>query len=433
MPNLVVVGSQWGDEGKGKVVDYLARTAQMVVRYQGGPNAGHTVCVDGRTFIFHQIPCGVLNPRAACVIGCGCVVDPYVLNHELAELRKNKIRPGTRLVLDGRAHLIMPYHRLLDRLHEERNTKGRIGTTGRGIGPAYGDKFVRTGMRAADLIAEETFNEKLKRNVAAANFLLMERYKADPIPFKSVSQQFWQATRSLARLVTDAARLVEAALRRDERVLFEGAQGMHLDIDLGTYPFVTSSSTWAGGVAPGVGISPLWLEQVVGVAKAYTTRVGLGPFPTEMCAAESQVIRDLGREFGATTGRPRRCGWFDAPVVRAAARYNRFAALIITKLDVLDSLEEIKVCHAYRVDGREVAEFDPLCRDNVEPLYLTMPGWRQATSGCVSWRELPVGARRYVAKLEELTGCPVALVSTGKERNHAVPVHPQKLKWLRSN
>ena len=432
MPNLTIVGAQWGDEGKGKVVDYLARTAAVVARFQGGPNAGHTVCVERNTFTFHQIPSAILNPKATCIIGCGCVIDPYVFEHELAVLRKKKISPGQRLVVDCRAHMILPYHQQLDRLRDEQSATQRIGTTGRGIGPAYADKVNRTGIRAGDLLTEEVFNDKLKHNVAAANFLLMDRYKAEPIPYKTTAHDYWQATRRIARMVGDGSLMLEDALRRGDRVLFEGAQGMHLDIDLGTYPYVTSSSTWAGGVAPGTGISPVWLEEVVGIAKAYTTRVGLGPFPTEMNDADAERLRALGHEYGATTGRPRRCGWFDAPVVRASVRHNKLQALVITKLDVLDSFEEIKVCRAYRLDGREVSEFDSFHAAEFEPVYETMPGWREKISGCRTFAGLPVRARRYLARLEELCGCPIALVSVGSERNQTIPYKSRKLRWLRT-
>jgi adenylosuccinate synthase len=429
MPNLAVVGAQWGDEGKGKMADYLAQSADMVVRYQGGPNAGHTVCLKDRELTFHQIPSGITSPKAQCIIGCGCVVDPHVLNRELAELRKNKIRPGSRLAVDRRAHMILPYHRLLDKLQD---SAGTIGTTGQGIGPAYRDKFSRTGIRAVDLLSEEVFAEKLVRNLAAANFLLMELHKAEPLSFKKVLKEYWQATRTIARLVADGSSLIEAALRRNDRVLFEGAQGMHLDIDLGTYPYVTSSSTWVGGVAPGAGVSPLWLEQAVGVVKAYTTRVGKGPFPTELDPADAENLRKLGHEYGATTGRPRRCGWFDAPLVRAAVRYNRLSAIIITKLDVLDSLDTIKVCHSYRLGNRTIDEFDLLAAFDVEPQYEELPGWKASTAFCRTWRDLPVLARRYVTRLEELVNCPVAIVSTGKDRGQTIPVRPAKLTWLKS-
>jgi adenylosuccinate synthase len=433
VPNLTIVGAQWGDEGKGKAVDYLARSAGLVARFQGGPNAGHTVCVERSTFTFHQIPSAILNPKVTCVVGCGCVIDPYVFEHELAALRKRKIPLGQRLVVDNRAQMILPYHKQLDRLRDEQSAKQRIGTTGRGIGPAYADKVNRTGIRAGDLLSEETFSEKLKRNLTAANFLLMDRYNAEPIPFKATAREYWQATRRIAKMVGDGSLVIEDALRHGARVLFEGAQGMHLDIDLGTYPYVTSSSTWAGGVAPGTGISPVWLEEIVGIAKAYTTRVGLGPFPTEMGEADAARFRELGHEYGATTGRPRRCGWFDAPVVRASVRHNRLNALIITKLDVLDSCDEIRVCHSYRLDGREVLEFDPFHATELVPQYETMPGWREPTSSCRTFAGLPVRARRYLARLEEICGCPIALVSVGSERNQTIPFKSNKLRWLRSS
>ncbi len=432
MPNLVVVGAQWGDEGKGKVVDHLAQSADMVVRYQGGPNAGHTVCFRGREIILHQIPSGILTPGVKAVIGCGCVIDPYTLAEESAALRRLKISYGRRLLIDSRAHMILPYHRMLDTLQDKQRGKRRIGTTGRGIGPAYQDKLARVGIRAADLLHEDIFMDKLRRNVAAANFVLMDRYKADPISFKSLAEDYWKVTRPLARMVGDGSAVVEQELKKGTRVLFEGAQGVHLDLDLGTYPYVTTSSTGAWGVGPGVGISPLWLEQVVGVAKAYTTRVGMGPFPAEIEGSESEVLRKLGAEYGATTGRPRRCGWFDAGLLRASVRYNRFTALVVTKLDVLDSLEEIKVCTGYSLNGRRVREFDAAHAVELEPQYITMRGWRQPTGSCRKYRELPLGARRYLRKIEELVGCPIALISVGSDRTQMVEMKPGALKWLKS-
>jgi len=359
------------------------------------------------------------------------VVDPYVFEHELALLRRKKVPLGQRLVVDCRAQMILPYHKQLDTLRDEQSARQRIGTTGRGIGPAYADKVSRTGIRAGDLLSEEVFSDKLQHNLAAANFLLMDRYKADPIPFKSTLHDYWQATRRIAKMVGDGSRIIEDALARGKRVLFEGAQGMHLDIDLGTYPYVTSSSTWAGGVAPGTGVSPVWLEEVVGIAKAYTTRVGLGPFPTEMNEADAARLRELGREYGATTGRPRRCGWFDAPVVRASVRHNKLRALIITKLDVLDSLDEVKLCVAYKLEGREVREFDPFHAAELVPVYETMPGWRVKTSGCRTFTALPLAARRYLGRLEQLCDCPIAFVSVGSERSQTIPFKSNKLRWLR--
>ena len=431
MANLVVVGAQWGDEGKGKIVDRLAQTADMVVRYQGGPNAGHTVCVGNRQTVLHQIPSGILTRGVRCVIGCGCVVDPLVLLEEIAALRKLKITVGRRLAVDFRAHLILPYHRSLDRLKDEQAGRQRIGTTGRGIGPAYQDKLSRSGIRAEDVLVEERFQAKLKHNLAVANFTLMERYKADPFPAKGFVGDCWKSTRALARMVEDGSLLVEQELRRGGRVLFEGAQGVHLDIDLGTYPYVTTSSTGAWGVAAGVGISPLWLEEVVGIAKAYTTRVGEGPFPTELESVEGEELRRLGSEYGATTGRPRRCGWFDAPLVRSSVRHNKLTALVVTKLDVLDSLDQIKLCTDYILDGKVVAEFGQMQTKAPEPRYLTMPGWRQPTNKCRRYSELPLAARRYLHKIEELVDCPVAVVSVGKDRGDIIEARPKSLRWFR--
>ncbi|MEO0081250.1 MAG: adenylosuccinate synthase [candidate division WOR-3 bacterium] len=432
MPNLVVVGAQWGDEGKGKVVDFLARTASMVARFQGGPNAGHTVWINGRKAVLHQIPSGILTRGVRCVIGCGCVIDPYVLLEEIAELRKFKLTVGRRLAVDFRAHLILPYHRLLDRLRDEHSGRQRIGTTGRGIGPAYQDKYGRVGIRVQDVISEEVFRDKVKRNLAAANFVLMEHFKADPLSPKSLLEDYWKATRILAKMIDDGSTVVEQELSRGGRVLFEGAQGVHLDLDLGTYPYVTTSSTGAWGVAPGLGISPLWLEETIGVAKAYTTRVGEGPFPTELGADEAEELRRLGGEYGATTGRPRRCGWFDVPVVRTSVRHNRLSALVITKLDVLDSLKQLQICTEYSLLGRTISEFDSMHADRLEPRYITMPGWRQPTSQCRKFSDLPLAARRYLRKVEELVGCPIALVSVGKERSEMIQLRPRVLQWFRS-
>lgn len=433
MPNLVVVGAQWGDEGKGKVVDFLSRNAHIVVRYQGGPNAGHTVRRRDKTWTFHQIPSGLCNPRTRGVIGGGCVVDPYRLFEEMALLEKDGIRVERRLVIDRRAHMILPYHKQLDCLHEEHLAEKKIGTTGQGIGPVYQDKIARVGLRAGDLFDEDVFKEKLRRNIAHANFLLMEVYKAEPISFKQLSDEYFEVTRPLIPMIGDGAWLIQRALKQHRRILFEGAQGTHLDIDLGSYPFVTTSSTVVAGAGVGAGISPLWLDEAVGVAKVYTTRVGSGPFPTELSKEEATVLRELGKEYGATTGRPRRCGWFDAGLVRASVRYNRFSALILTKLDVLDSLKEIRIGTGYRYQGKKIKEFDPFLAMELVPEYIVMPGWRENTSTCRRYKDLPLPARRYVDKIAELTDCPVALVSVGSEREEMVPVEPEKLRWLKSD
>ncbi len=431
MPNLVVVGAQWGDEGKGKVVDFLARTAQVVVRFQGGPNAGHTVDWRGKKYTFHQVPSGLLHRQTRCVIGCGCVVDPYRLNEELAVLGDGRKDFSRRIIIDRRAHIILPFHKALDRLQDEQLGEKKIGTTGQGIGPAYQDKFARVGIRAGDLLNEDVFNEKLRRNAAAANFRLMEFFKVEPISFKELSTGFWEITRPLVNMIGDGTLFIEKALRAEKRVLFEGAQGTHLDIDLGSYPFVTTSTTVVAGAASGSGISPLWLEEAVGVAKAYTTRVGAGPFPSELDEVQAERLRRLGGEYGATTGRPRRCGWFDAGLVRASVRYNRFSALILTKLDVLDSFEEIKICVGYRYEEKKITEFDPFFAQELEPEFISVPGWRESTRTCRSYKELPLRARRYIDMIAELVNCPVALVSVGSGREEIVPVEKRILRWLR--
>lgn len=428
MPNLTVVGTQWGDEGKGKVVDYLGASADMVVRYQGGPNAGHTVCVRGKQVVLHQIPVGILSRRPKCVIGCGCVIDPEVLGSELAVLRELGIPTENRIIIDRRCHLILPYHRALDSLRDQ--SQG-IGVTGRGIGPAYQDKVGRSGIRAVDLLDEDTFRARLKRNLASANFLLMELHKSDPVSYKRMAEVYSQAGQLILPMLGDGSGAIERMLRLDRRVLFEGAQGVHLDIDLGTYPYVTASSTGVAGVAVGSGISPLWLEQAAGVAKCYTTRVGSGPFPTELAAAESEYLRQLGSEYGATTGRPRRCGWFDAGLVRAAIRYGKLSALVLTKLDVLDSFDQIRICVGYLLENSRRTEFDPVDALRLEPCYVTLRGWREPTGKCRKYSDLPLAARRYLQKIEELVECPVALVSVGSERRQMVEVQKRSLEWLK--
>jgi len=310
--------------------------------------------------------------------------------------------------------------------------KKKIGTTGRGIGPAYQDKIARVGIRVGDLLNEDAFKEKLRHNLAAANFRLMEVYKAEPLSFQDLFSEYWLITRPLVEMIADGSFLIEKALRQGRRVLFEGAQGSHLDIDLGSYPFVTTSSTVVAGAAVGSGISPLWLEEAVGVAKAYTTRVGAGPFPSELGEKEAGVLRELGGEYGATTGRPRRCGWFDCGIVRASVRFNRFSALIITKLDVLDSLKTIKICTGYYYQGRRLKEFDPFLAEGLEPEFITLPGWWEKTSGCRNFHELPHRAKKYIEKIAELVACPVALISVGSERNEMVKVDNRSLKWLLS-
>lgn len=431
MASFAVVGLQWGDEGKGKVVDYLSESADVVVRYQGGPNAGHTVCFGDRRLTLHQVPSGMIHPQTLNIIGPGCVVDPGAVSRDLKSLRRVGVRTSRRLIVDRRAHLIMPYHRELDRRRDEQGGRQRIGTTGQGIGPAYVDKVARVGIRVVDLLDEEKFKEKFRRNASAANFLLMELHDSEPLPLKETMRAALESARFLTGMIGDGSARLESALRSGARVLFEGAQGTFLDLDMGTYPYVTSSSSSAAGVPAGAGISPLWLDEVVGVSKAYTTRVGEGPFPTEMAPADAEHLRTLGAEFGATTGRPRRCGWFDAPLVRAAVRYNGCRSLAITKLDILDSMAEIKVCTGYRVDGGHLPEFDSTRAGELVPVYETMPGWLAPTGNCRAWRELPLRARRYLDRLAELVECQVGLVSVGMDRAQTIVLDRRLAKWLR--
>ncbi|MEO0108409.1 MAG: adenylosuccinate synthase [candidate division WOR-3 bacterium] len=438
MPALVVVGTQWGDEGKGKIVDFLAQKADLIARFQGGPNAGHSVKVqlpatgaDGPrelALVFHQVPSGLLNPRARCLIGAGCVLDLAVLKEELAVLSRAGIDYAGRLFIDPKAHLILPYHRLLDRLKEENRGQRRIGTTIRGIGPCYEDKYARVGIRFADLLQEDTFTDRLRRNLAFKNFLIMELYHAEPLAERPIRREYLTYAEEFRGLARNGSLLVESALRNHERVLFEGAQGPLLDIDHGTYPYVTSSSPTAGGASTGIGIGPAFTGNVLGVAKAYTTRVGKGPFPTEAAGDLSASLRRRGREFGATTGRARRCGWFDAPLVRYAVRLNGIRRLAVTKLDILDELPEIPFGIGYDLPDGRLTEFDPLLT-NLKPHYVRLPGWRRPTSSVRRLEDLPREARQYLARIEKEVDCEIALVSVGEARGATLVNGTQR--WFR--
>ncbi len=419
--NLCVLGAQWGDEGKGKIVDLLTPHFSLVGRYQGGHNAGHTVYVNGRKFVLHLIPSGILHPDVVCLIGNGVVVDPHALFAEVDELKTLGIEVGGRLLVSDKAHLILPYHRELDVLAEARRGERKIGTTSRGIGPAYEDKVGRRGVRVGDL-ADQTDDGPLasavRENVAARNRLVGN------------SDMNWQAVLTdlrtmwgrLQPLVADTSLYLFNAMKAGRRVMFEGAQGTLLDIDHGTYPFVTSSNATAGGAATGLGIGPRAIGQVLGVAKAYTTRVGEGPLPTELLGAMGERLRETGQEYGASTGRPRRCGWFDAVAVRYAARVNGLDFLAITKLDVLDGVDELQICTGYRCNGSDLAEMpgDVAQLAACEPVYETIPGWTGSTRGVTVFEDLPEGARRYIARLEETSGVPAAIISTGSERDHTI-------------
>jgi adenylosuccinate synthase len=421
MSSVVVVGAQWGDEGKGKVTDYLASQAQTVVRYQGGSNAGHTVVANGKTFKLHLVPSGAIHANKRCVIGNGVVIDPVTLVQELDGLKESGI--DVPLYISERAHVILPYHRLLDQLEEQRRDSGsKIGTTGRGIGPCYVDKAARCGVRMMDLLTPEAFRARLVAVLPAKNELLKGLYGHEGFTVDEIMEQCGAAAQRLAPYVTDTSLLVYDSILAGERVLFEGAQGTLLDLDHGTYPFVTSSSATAGGAATGSGVGPHFLNTVVGVVKAYTTRVGEGPFPSELKDATGEMMRQNGAEFGTTTGRPRRCGWFDAVVVRYAARVNGLQQLAIMKLDVLSGLPELKICVGYKSQG-EVREHFPAniaVLNECEPIYETMPGWDEDITAVKGYADLPANARAYLDHIVALTGVPIALVSVGPGRDQTI-------------
>jgi adenylosuccinate synthase len=419
--NLCVLGAQWGDEGKGKVVDLLTPRFSIVARYQGGHNAGHTVYVGGQKFVLHLIPSGILHAGVTCVIGNGVVVDPTALFKEVDELASLGFAVDGRLFVSDKAHLILPYHRELDLLAEARRGERKIGTTSRGIGPAYEDKVGRRGVRVGDLAdtsVDGPLAAAVRENVAARNRLVGSADR----PWQDVLAEVRRFWPRLQPLVADTSVLLDRAMRDGRRIMFEGAQGTLLDIDHGTYPFVTSSNATAGGAATGLGVGPDKIGPVLGVAKAYTTRVGEGPLPTELTGEMGERLRESGQEFGASTGRPRRCGWFDAVAVRYAVRVNGLRALAITKLDVLDGMEQLEVCTAYRCDGLVLDEMpgDTAQLARCTPVYESLPGWTSPTLGVTRFDDLPTEARAYINRLEVLTGVPAVLISTGSERNHTI-------------
>lgn len=421
MKNIVVIGAQWGDEGKGKVVDILAPHFQIVARYQGGHNAGHTVRIGERKFILRLIPSGILHDDCVCVIGNGVVVSPEAFNAEAQELREMGIECAGRLFISTRAHLILPYHNALDRAREARLGAQGVGTTMRGIGPAYESKAARTGIRAGDLFHLDLVREKVKTNIEEANRELVALGES-ALGVEATLDTFVNEATKLQPFVRDTAVFVNRSVREGRAVLLEGAQGTMLDLDHGTYPFVTSSSATAGGAATGLGLPPKAITGALGIAKAYTTRVGGGPFPTELLDETGAYLQKRGNEYGAVTGRPRRTGWFDAVVVRYAVMINGLDAIALTKLDVLDELDEIKVCTAYRYCG-EVIEDIPYggsALAECEPIYETLPGWKTDTSSIMDYDDLPEKAKAYVRRLEELVGAPMAMISTGPERSETI-------------
>ncbi len=423
--SVAVVGLQWGDEGKGKVVDLLSGDADVVVRFQGGNNAGHTLVVDGERTVLHLIPSGALQRGTVCVIGGGVVVDPGVLAEELKALQvRGYLVEEGRLLVSQEAHLILPYHKAIDQARERRRGKGKIGTTGRGIGPAYEDKAARVGLRMIDLCDEQSFRQRLRDSVQEKNAYLEAMLGEAVLDYEQMVAELTAYGRLLAPYVRDTSSYLHEALISGRRVLFEGAQGVLLDLDLGTYPFVTSSNTGAGAIPTGAGIAPRLLRKVIGITKAYTTRVGSGPFPTELGDAVGDRLREEGGEFGATTGRPRRCGWFDAPVVRKAVRTSGVAQLAITKLDVLTGIDPIRICTGYRIEGETVPEVPALATtlERATPIYEEHPGWTERVTTARRLEELPRQARSYIARLESLVGVPAGLVSVGPERDETIAV-----------
>jgi adenylosuccinate synthase len=420
MANTILVGAQWGDEGKGKIIDVLTERADVVVRTQGGNNAGHTVFLGARKFVLHLVPSGILRRNKMCVIGNGVVVDPISLVEEISGLTEMGVKVNRNLFISEAAHLVFPYHRELDEQREKLKGKNKIGTTKRGIGPAYGDKAARTGLRLIDLINPKRFEEQLWFKIKENNEIL-RAFGAPPLSFKKVHAAYQAAGAQLRPMVTNTVVLLHEANRRGKSILFEGAQGTFLDIDHGTYPFVTSSNTTAGGACTGSGIPPHRMDRVVGVMKAYTTRVGEGPLPSES-AEIADLLHGMGREFGATTGRARRCGWFDSVATRHATMVNGIDELAVTNVDGLDTLEVIKVCIGYRV-GSKRFEYVPTDIDlfeRAEPIYIDFPGWRQPTQGIRRWRDLPVRARTYLKALAELTGAQLSIVSVGPAREQTI-------------
>ncbi|HZG42796.1 MAG TPA: adenylosuccinate synthase [Longimicrobium sp.] len=423
---VVIVGSQWGDEGKGKIVDVLAEDVDVVARYQGGSNAGHTVHVGEDEFILHQIPSGILHPRRRCLLGNGVVFDPFQFFHELDALTARGIDAEGRVGVSGRAHLLLSYHKVLDRAAEARRGAGKIGTTGRGIGPAYEDKVARQGIRLADLRDWARAQEALRRAAARVNERLQLFQSDERVDEAALIEEVGSIRERLLAISVDTGRVIHDALRAGQKVLLEGAQGALLDVDHGTYPYVTSSNTTAGGAALGVGIGPTMVDDVIGVVKAYTTRVGEGPLPTEFPSPMQEQVRELGGEYGATTGRPRRCGWFDAVVVRYAARVNGLTGLAVTKMDVLDTLPELKIAVSYRAEGQELDDFpgDLGLLEAAEPVYETLPGWQTSTAGARRWEDLPDAAQAYLRRLSELTETPIWYVSVGTRRDQIIHVRP---------
>ncbi|MEQ4909411.1 adenylosuccinate synthase [Proteus vulgaris] len=426
--NVVVLGTQWGDEGKGKIVDLLTERAKYVVRYQGGHNAGHTLVIDGEKTVLHLIPSGILRENVVSIIANGVVLSPEALMKEMTQLEERGIPVRSRLLLSEACPLILPYHIALDNAREKARGEKAIGTTGRGIGPAYEDKVARRGLRVGDLFDKKAFAQKLKEIIEYHNFQLVNYYKVEPVDYQKTLDDIMAIADILTSMVVDVSDLLYKATQNGELVMFEGAQGTLLDIDHGTYPYVTSSNTTAGGVATGSGLGPRYVGYVLGIIKAYSTRVGAGPFPTELFDEVGDFLREKGQEFGATTGRSRRTGWLDIIAIRRAVQINSLSGFCMTKLDVLDGLKEVKLCVGYRLPNGEVIDTTPLAADDwegIEPIYESMPGWNESTFGVKDHAQLPQAALNYIKRVEELTGVPVDIVSTGPDRSETIILrHP---------
>lgn len=420
----IVLGAQWGDEGKGKIVDLLSRNASYVIRYQGGANAGHTIKFDDREMVLHLIPSGIFHPDTHCIIGNGVVVDPQALLNEIESLRKMDVKLENRFFVSETAHVILPYHQLLDKAREKMRGDDAIGTTGRGIGPAYVSKVARSGIRMVDLLDKQALKKQIQNNVEEVNATLECIYDESPLDPNEVYEELARASDKLAPFITNTSHLIHEAIDENKEILLEGAQGSLLDIDHGTYPYVTSSPPTAGGACVGSAIPPTAIDHVMGITKAYCTRVGNGPFPTELDNEVGQLLRDNGNEYGATTGRPRRCGWIDLVALRYAARVNGLTELTVTKLDVLDSFDTIKVCTAYEIDGQQTTVYplDTRKLQRANPIYTSLNGWNTTTRNCDKMADLPGNARDYVEYLEDFIGVNVKYISTGPRRTETVQV-----------
>lgn len=424
MATIVVVGAQWGDEGKGKIVDFLTEKAEVIARYQGGSNAGHTVIVGDEKFVLHLIPSGIIHGGKKCLIGDGVVIEPGTLFEEIEGLESRGLKVTGNLYISPKAHLVMPYHLKIDQVSEKFKGSGKIGTTGRGIGPAYADKTARIGFRVSELLDDDLFSERLRLNLREKNVLLKHLYQEDELVYEDILSQYRIYAQKLYPFVSNTAKIIRTAIEKGQNLLVEGAQGSLLDIDQGTYPYVTSSTTTVGGACSGLGFPPNKIDEIVGVYKAYATRVGSGPFPTELKDQTGELLRQRGLEFGATTGRPRRCGWFDGVAAKYTAWLNGLSSMAITKLDVLDVCPTISICTGYRYKSEMLKEYpdDSTVLEKCEPVYLEMEGWNQPTSGMMSYSQLPAKAKAYLNTLSDLLEIDISLISTGPQRHQTVVV-----------